>query len=137
MSEANKRLVRNWFEEVWNNRNEAAIETMMNLDCRIHGLGDEDELLIGPEGFKIFYHAFRRAFPDLHVTLHEMIAEGDLVAVRWTVTMTHLGDGLGFPASGRHVSMEGSTIGAVTDGKLSEGWNHMDLTGLFAKLQSA
>jgi steroid delta-isomerase-like uncharacterized protein len=137
VSEANKNLVRRWFKEVWNERNESAIESMMSADCRIHGLGTGDEMLIGPEGFKTFYRAFLDAFPDLHIAVDEIIAEGDLVAVRWTVTMTHRGDGLGFPASGKHVTMGGTTIGAVKNGKLNEGWNHMDLTGLFVKLKSA
>jgi steroid delta-isomerase-like uncharacterized protein len=137
MSEANKQLARRWFEEVWNQRKESAIEAMLTAGCRIHGLGSDDEALIGPEGFKTFHRSFCGAFPDLHVTVDDIIAEGDRVAIRWTATMTHLGDGLGFPASGKKVSMDGSTIGVIKDGKIDEGWNHMDITGLFAKLKTA
>jgi len=137
MSEANKQLVRRWFEEVWNQRREAAIETMMNPGCQIHGLGDGDMVLIGPEGFKTFHRSFCSAFPDLHLTVDDVVAEGDKIAVRWTATMTHTGDGLGFPASGKKVSMSGSTIGVVKNGMLDAGWNHMDITGLFAKLKTA
>jgi steroid delta-isomerase-like uncharacterized protein len=137
MSEANKQLVRRWFEEVWNQRNEASVEAMMTRGCRVHGLGGGDEALIGPEGFKTFHRSFCGAFPDLRVTVDDTIAEGDRVAIRWTATMTHLGDGLGFPASGRKVSMDGSTIGVIKDGKIDEGWNYMDITGLFAKLKTA
>jgi steroid delta-isomerase-like uncharacterized protein len=137
MSEANKQLARRWFEEVWNQRNESAIEAMLTAGCRIHGLGGGDEALIGPEGFKTFYRGFCAAFPDLRVTVDDTIAEGDKVAIRWTATMTHLGDGLGFPASGKKVSMDGSTIGVIKDGKIDEGWNHMDITGLFAELKAA
>jgi steroid delta-isomerase-like uncharacterized protein len=137
MSEANKQLVHRWFEEVWNQRKDAAIETMMNPGCVIHGLGDGDAVLIGPEGFRTFYHSFLGAFPDIHIHVHDTVAEGDKIAVRWTGTMTHKGDGLGFPASGKRVSMDGTTIAIVKDGKLDAGWNHMDITGLFAKLKTA
>jgi predicted ester cyclase len=65
-----------------------------------------------------------------------MVAEGDKVAARWTTTMTHLGDGLGFPASGKKASMEGSTIVIIRDGMIREGWNFMDMGGLIAKLQA-
>jgi len=136
MSEANKQLARRWFEEVWNQRKESAIDAMLTPGCRAHGLGG-DPALIGPEGFKTFHRSFCAAFPDLHVTVDDIIEEGDKVAIRWTSTMTHLGDGLGFPASGKKVSMDGSTILAIKDGKIDEGWNHMDITGLFAKLKTA
>ena len=136
MSEANKQLLRRWFEEVWNQRKESAIEDMLTPGCRVHGLGG-DAVLIGPEGFKTFHRTFCGAFPDLRVTVDDTIAEGDKVAIRWTATMTHLGDGLGFPPSGKKVSLEGSTIAVIKDGKIDEGWNHMDITGLFVKLKTA
>ena len=136
MSEANKQLVRRWFEQVWNQRDEAAIDALLTPGCKAYGLGG-DATLIGPEGFKTFHRSFCQAFPDLHVTVDDVIAEDDRVAIRWTATMTHLGDGLGFPASRKKVSMSGATICAVKDGKIDEGWNHMDITGLFAKLKGA
>jgi steroid delta-isomerase-like uncharacterized protein len=135
MSEANKQLLRRWFEEVWNQRKESAIEAMLTPACRVHGLGG-DAALIGPEGFKTFHRSFCGAFPDLRVTVDDAIAEGEEVAIRWTATMTHLGDGLGFPPSGKKVSMDGSTIAVIKDGKMDEGWNHMDITGLFAQLKA-
>jgi steroid delta-isomerase-like uncharacterized protein len=136
MSEANKQLARRWFDEVWNQHKESTIDAMLTSDCRAHGLGG-DSALVGPQGFKTFHRSFCAAFPDLRVTIDDIIAEDDKVAARWTATMTHLGDGLGFPASGKKVSMDGSTIVAIKDGKIDEGWNHMDITGLFAKLKTA
>jgi steroid delta-isomerase-like uncharacterized protein len=136
MSETNKQLARRWFEEVWNQRKESVIDELLTPACRAHGLGG-DAVLIGPEGFKTFHRSFCAAFPDLRVTVDDIIAEGDRVAIRWTATMTHLGDGLGFPASGKKVSLDGSTILTIKDGKIDEGWNHMDITGLFAKLKTA
>lgn len=136
MSEANKQLMRRWFEEVWNQRKESAIEAMLTPGCRAHGVGEGGGTLIGPEGFKTFYRAFSSAFPDMHITIDDLIAEGDKVAVRWTGKMTHLGDGLGFPATGKKAGVEGTTIVIVKDGRIDEGWNHLDMTGLITKLKT-
>ena len=101
MSEANKQLVQRWFEVVWNQRSETGIDAILSPECRAHGLSGADSPLIGSEGFKKFHRNFCRAFPDLKVEVQDTIAEYDKVAARWTTTMTHLGDGLGFPASGK------------------------------------
>ena len=136
MSEANKQLVRRWFEEVWNQRRESLIDVMLTADVRAFGLGDGGATLIGPEGFKTFYRSFSAAFPDLHITVHDMIAEGDKVAVRWSANMTHLGNGLGFPPSGKKAILEGTTIVTIKDGRIDEGWNYMDMTGLITSLKT-
>lgn len=134
MSESNKQLALRWFEEVWNQRKETAIDDMLSPECRAYGLAG-DAPLIGPEGFKTFYRSFCSAFPDLKVVVHETIAEGDKIAIRWAVTMTHLGDGLGFPASGKKASLDGVTIAVIKNGKIEGGWNHMDIGGLIAELR--
>jgi steroid delta-isomerase-like uncharacterized protein len=136
MSEANKQLMRRWFEEVWNEHKETAIADMMSPDWRGHGLSQGDSELIGPEGFKTFFRRFRGAFPDIHITVHDTIAEGDKVALRWTASMTHLGDHLGFPASGRKANVAGSTIVMIRNGRIVEGWNHMDMGGMLAQLKA-
>lgn len=136
MSEANKQLIRRWFEEVWNQQNESAVDAMLSHDCKAHGLGQGDEELVGPEGFKTFHRSFCKAFPDLRVTVLDTIAEGDKVAARWKATMTHQGDGLGFPASGKKTGMEGATVVIIKNGKIVEGWNHMDIGSLFAELKA-
>jgi predicted ester cyclase len=94
MSEANKLLLRRWFEQVWNQKSEAAIDQMFGTDGKSHGFPDADSLLVGPEAFKAVHRVFCGAFPDLHVEVEDVVAEGDRVAVRWRVTMTHLGDHL-------------------------------------------
>jgi steroid delta-isomerase-like uncharacterized protein len=135
MSESNKQLVRRWFEEVWNQRREATIDELLSPECRVYGLSG-DELMVGPEGFKIFHRSFCSAFPDLKIVVHDMITEGDKIAIRWEATMTHLGDGLGFPASGKKANLDGTTIAVIKNGRIDEGWNHMDMGGLFAELRT-
>jgi predicted ester cyclase len=137
MSEANKLLLRRWFEQVWNQKSEAAIDQMFGIDGKSHGFPDADSLLVGPEAFKAVHRVFCGAFPDLHVEVEDVVAEGDRVAVRWRVTMTHLGDHLGFPATGRKGTLDGSSFLIVKDNRVIEGWNQMDLQALMQELQGS
>ena len=135
MSEANKLLLERWFEQVWNQKNEAAIDEMFHQQGKSHGFPDADSVLIGPEGFKAVHRTFVGAFPDLHIDVEDIVTEGDRVAVRWRVSMTHLGDHLGFPATARKGTLDGSSFLIVKNNQVYEGWNQMDLQGLMQRLQ--
>jgi steroid delta-isomerase-like uncharacterized protein len=137
MSEANKLLVTRWFEQVWNQKSEAAIDQMFYPDGKAHGFPDPESVLAGPEAFKAVHRSFCGAFPDLHVDIEDMVAEDDRVAVRWKVTMTHLGDHLGFPATGKSGVLNGSSFVIVKGDQILDGWNQMDLQALFQKLTAA
>ena len=136
MSEANKLLLKRWFEQVWNQKNEAAIDEMFNKHGKSHGFPEPDSVLLGPEAFKAVHRNFVGAFPDLHVEVEDVVAEGDHVAVRWRVSMTHLGDHLGFPATGKKETLDGSSFLIVKDNQVMEGWNQMDLGALMQRLQA-
>jgi predicted ester cyclase len=136
MSEANKNLLRRWFEQVWNQKSEAAIDEMFSPQGKSHGFPDADSVLVGPEAFKAIHRTFCGAFPDLHIDVEDIVAEGDRVAVRWRVSMTHLGDHLGFPSTGRKGTLDGSSFLIVKDNIIVEGWNQMNLQALLQKLQS-
>jgi steroid delta-isomerase-like uncharacterized protein len=124
-----------WFEKVWNQQNTAAIDAMFLADGRSHGFPQADSVLVGPEEFKTIHRNFCEAFPDLLVTVEDVIAEGDKAAVRFTATMTHLGDSLGIKATQKEVELHGCTMVIIKDGMISEGWNFMDMGGMFAKLR--
>lgn len=136
MSEENKRLVTRWFEEVWNQKDASAIDRMFHPEGRSHGV-PTNEVLMGREQFKQFHRTYVGAFPDMQFVLNDIIAEGDRVAVRWTNTATHLGNELGFPATGKQVTLEGSSFLSIRDGKIFEGWNQMELQGMMQSLKSA
>lgn len=76
-----------------------------------------------------------RAFPDLHATIEEMIAEGDKVMVRWTQRGTHLGPFLDMPATGRSVTYSGINIFRVVDGQILEDTPHWDFSVVMAQIQ--
>jgi predicted ester cyclase len=69
---------------------------------------------------------YRSAFPDLHVEIEEQLAEGDLVATRWTATGTHEGDLMGIAPTGNRVTLPGMEIVRFSGGKLAEGWEGYD-----------
>src|SRR5277367_6373120 len=103
MSEQNKALARRWFEEVWNQGRESTIDQLFHPEGKAYGFPDPNSIL-GPEEFKAIHRAFHNTYGDIHVAIDDLVAEGDSVAVRWTCTMIHKGDGLGFPATGKNVA---------------------------------
>jgi len=135
MSEANKLLIKRWFEQVWNQQSEAAIDEMFSPDGKSHGFPDAESVLVGPEPFKAIHRTFCGAFPDLHIDVEDIVAEGDRVAVRWRVSMTHLGDHLGFPSTGKKGTVDGSSFLIVKNNIIVEGWNQMNLQAFLQKLQ--
>jgi steroid delta-isomerase-like uncharacterized protein len=100
---------------------------MFAEDGIARGLSDESgNPLRGPADFKPFHEKFRGAFPDIIVTVEDMIAEGDKVAVRCSVRGKHMGDHLGIAASNAPVEFTGMTIVRIKDGKIVEAWNNFD-----------
>lgn len=127
MSEENKALVRRWFEEVWNRGRADAIDEMLAPGCIVHGLSDNaDNPFRGPDDFKPFHEAFRGAFPDVQVVVEDVIAEGDMVAVRCVVRGRHTGDHLGVAASNQGVTFTGIAMTRIEDSKIVEAWNNFD-----------
>jgi steroid delta-isomerase-like uncharacterized protein len=135
VSEASKRVAERWFEQVWNQKSEAAIDELFFSGGKCYGFPEPDSAL-SPEEFKALHRNFCGAFPDFHAHIEDLVAEGDHVAVRWKITMTHLGDHLGFPASGKQAVLHGSSFIIVKNGQIMDGWNQMDMTGFIHKLQA-
>jgi steroid delta-isomerase-like uncharacterized protein len=131
---SNKQLVRRWFDEVWNRRDAAAVARMLSKNAVAHGLGANGEDLIGPDGFAPFHSAFLNGFADLHLTVEDLIEEDDRVAVRWRVTGTLSGEGLGVAPTGKRMAITGMTIVRVQDGLIAEGWNNFDVLGMHQQL---
>jgi steroid delta-isomerase-like uncharacterized protein len=131
MTKENKALVRRWFEEVWNQGRSEVIDELMAPEAIAHGLVDEKGAeLRGPAGFKPFHQRLRGAFPDMVITVEDLIAEDDKVAARCRVRGTHLGDHLGMPATRRPIEMSGIAILRIKNSRLVEAWNNFDFLAL-------
>lgn len=88
----------------------------------------------GLEGHNAIVALFRRTFPDMNWEIHDLIAEGDRVVARTTMTGTHLGDFFGIPPTGKSVSMDGVHVLRVADGRIAEHWGSNDDLGLMRQL---
>ena len=95
---------------------------------------DHSNPIRGPEGVKQFYTMFFKGFSDVHRTIEDIVAEGDKVWLRSTITGTHTGEYLGFPPTGRKITMTGVNIYRIVDGKVVEGWSVNDMLDLFKQL---
>lgn len=134
MSEANKALVRRWFEEVWNQGREETIDDLFASNGIGYGLGDTDVPTRGPAEFKVFARNLRGALPDIHMKIEDSVAEGDKVTVRITVEGTHKGGHLGVAPTGRRVRIAGVVIVRIANGQIVEGWNSWDQLGLLRQI---
>lgn len=128
-----KALVRRFYEEVWDAGNvDVAIEIFAD-DYERHDLRP-GQAAPGGAGQATIAGEFRAAFPDLRMRVDLLLAEGDLVAARWTTEGTNTGSWGGRPPTGRHVTFAGVNIFRIRDGKVVELWNHRDDLGLMEQL---
>ncbi len=133
MAQENSALIRRWFEEVWNHGRMETIDEMASPDVVGHGQAQHDTV-IGREQFRTFATEFRRAFPDLNVKIDHILEQGDKAAARWTATMTHKGEFLGFAPTGKKVTITGTSTQRFSNGKIVEGWDNWDQLGLLVQI---
>ena len=127
MATASRRI----FEELWNGKNRAVIDEVVSPDYIHHDVLSPD---CGMDGYKQFVEQYLSAFPDLHMTIHDEIVAGDAIVTRWSASGTHDGDLLGQSRTGNPLSVTGSTIARVKNGKIVESWNNWDALGMMRQL---
>ena len=125
MMDANKALVYQWLE-AWREKDLALLDELFTQDYAVNGN------VIGPEGVKQAVQFLHAVFADISVELHELVAEDDKVAARWTVRGRQVGDFMGIAPTGKYVELQGINIYRVRDGKLSA--NH-ELTNVAEVIQ--
>ena len=135
MLEENKAVVRRFVEEIQNKHNLDAVDELFSagLTHYSHAPG-MSPIPPGPASFRAYFEGLLAAFPDTRFTIHDQIAEGNMVATRKTWEATHLGEFLGIPATGRHINVQAMDIWSVVDGKLTDHWGQIDLMGLMQQL---
>ncbi len=89
------------------------------------------------EGQKQLLTGFRTAFPDIQLTVEEMIAEDDKIAFRSTMRGTHQGDFLGIAATGHRVTVSLLDVIRIEDGKFIEQWGGPDTHDLLRQIQQS
>jgi steroid delta-isomerase-like uncharacterized protein len=129
----NKRVIRRFYEEVWNRGNVAVAQETFAEDYMRHDLRPT-QAEPGPEGQAKIAADFRRAFPDLTFLVDIVLAEKDLVAARWTAEGTHDGPWGNMDPTGKRVRFSGVNIFRIREGKVAEIWNHRDDLGLMQQV---
>jgi steroid delta-isomerase-like uncharacterized protein len=132
MSERNKAASRAVFE-IWTTGELDRLGDYVAEDVVHHDPYDPhgDE---GVEGHRKTIEMNRAAFPDIEITIEDQVAEGDMLATRWTSRMTHSGSLGGAPPSGRRVEISGMTMERFEDGKVVEAWRSIDTLGLLRQI---
>jgi len=132
-TEENKAIVRRVNDEVWSEGHLDVIEELIADDFVATVVGAPQQIR-GPQGFREFVGIYRKAFPDLRITVDEQFAEGETVVTRWTATGTNEGELMGMPATGKQATTAGININRISGGKLVEGWGLFDQLGLLQQI---
>jgi len=134
-SEENKAAEERLVAEVWNRHNPQAVDEFVAQDVVMNNsvlaLGN------GREGYKRALEMVFAAFPDVQLTIEDLIAEGDLVAERWTMRGTQQGEFMGMPATNNQLTLTGIDIYRYAGGKRVEAWGHADVAGMMKQLRGA
>jgi steroid delta-isomerase-like uncharacterized protein len=120
--EANKALVRRYIE-LWETGNPALADEILAAEYVDHAHPHQAP---GPEPVKREVMSFRTGFPDAHITIEQIIGEGDLIAFRFVLRGTHSGTFAGFPPTGKEAVLTGVDFIRIADGKMVEMWSTQD-----------
>ena len=133
MSEQNKAIVRRLFEELWNKGNLSLADQLFTPNYSHHDSFSPD-FGHGPESERKRATLYRTAFPDLRLTIEDLIAEGDIVMARWSCHGTHKGDLNGIAPTEKPFTISGVTVARLLNGKLAEGHVNWDALGMMQQL---
>jgi steroid delta-isomerase-like uncharacterized protein len=127
-----KELYRRWIDEAWTKGNVDVLDDMHTPDFFDHsGLPG-----VSPDtaGMKQFIAGLHAAFPDLAITIEDMVAEGDRLVGRWVMTGTNTGSFNGMPVTGRPVTLSGFDLLRVEGDRFAEVWGVADIAGMLQQL---
>jgi steroid delta-isomerase-like uncharacterized protein len=127
-TERNKALVRRWIEEGFNQSRLNVVDELFAERVRINGQ------IVGRDGLKQSMSRHLRGFPDLHVTIDDILAEGRKVGIWYTVEGTHRGEFEAIPPTGNRVRWVGFDLFGLDGGRISEARFLSDFHGLLTQL---
>jgi steroid delta-isomerase-like uncharacterized protein len=127
--ESNKSLCLRHYREVLTEKHLSVVDQIYADHVRIGdgGAMSRDQL-------KGYAQMSITAFPDLVVTVHDQIAEGDRVATRWSAEGTHRGDFMGHAGTGRHVMIKAIHIHQIVDGRIATLWEEIDIGSVLKQI---
>lgn len=117
---------KNWFQRVWHEEDESAIDDMLVVDTSAKGLGSQD--LVGPEAFKMFHRALLGRIGDIDIEIARHMEDSDWISLLIVLRAKRRD-------TGEPVETTGNIYVRIVDGKIIEGHNHLDFIRLFEQLQ--
>lgn len=136
MKTDNKALSYEWFEYVWNKKDDSAVTRLASPRLICHGLSEDPQPTQTVDAFLRFRQGLLSAFPDIFVRVEDVLVDGDKTAIRLTFSGTHTCDGIGIPPTNRRFTATAIVIGIWKDGKVVESWNEFDAAGMMRQLQA-
>ena len=121
MSELNKALVRRFYEEVINQKKLETMDELCEPDFIDHNALPGQRP--GREGLKDSFGQFLAGFPDMRATVHQLIAEGDILVARFTMEGTHTAALMGAAPTGKRVTFRGIDMVRIRNGRAIEAWH--------------
>lgn len=118
----NLEVMETWFQRVWSEEDESAIDEMFVPDGEARGLGAN--ILVGPDGFKQFHSAICAMCSDIKITIDKSIEEGDWISCICTFTAKAT-------RTGQPITATGAVMVRIGDGKLLEAYNHWDFFSIY------
>ncbi len=134
MTEKHKEIARFISQKVVNEKDYAPIEEYLTEDYTYHGLGGMTAQT--PKGFMEAIKGFHQAIPDLQSEILDIVAENDLLVLRFNFTGTHKGEFLGFPPSGAKLHFGGMIMRRFVNDKVAEDWDYFDFPTVIAQIQN-
>jgi predicted ester cyclase len=127
----NRKLIKRFFNEVVNQGKLKVIDEIIHPDYVNYGFPIKAK---GPEAMKAVMEIMSAGFPDLEITLDEVIEDGNTLATRGNWKGTHKGIFMNFPATGKLVNINYVDMWKVKDRRLWQNWVQMDFVGLLNQI---
>ena len=121
------------YQALFNAHDVDAMDEVVALDYKQH----VPVLAQGLEGAKAAARALYRIFPDIHAEIQHLVADDDLVAVRFKLSGTHAGPFLGFEPTHKKLHFTATDWWRVADGKVTEHWDNLDIFDVYEQLRAA
>lgn len=133
--EDNKAIVWRFVEEVWNNQHLAVVDELLESEYRRHdpNISMEED---GRSALMQFCKTFAAAFPDRHFIVEQIVAQAEIVVIRWSARGTHKGAFRGIAPTGKQINLTGTSISRLNGRKIAEEWVQWDALGLLRQLGS-
>lgn len=133
--EKNKVIARRFRRELWNSGDLALADQIIDRNCIVHArIPFTTDFTHGPEAMKQLVRFYQLTFSDIEMKVEEIVAEGEMAAVRWSARARHTGDLFGVPATGREIHTSGIDMLRIVDGRIVEGWVSWDALSLLEQI---